>query len=373
METVNGSTYLRRRVDMSLLDEEFYKNLNIVTDRFLMLSSSKQSYSFNEFRTTVISYLIDDYRDNLSDEDYDNLPYDEVYDFLLNYFYDKIKDRYVEAFGGDINESIKKVLKEERKLSNFLIRRLNMLDYEVEKNLYGSQFGGSNICIFFKSDIEYFESIMENSIDAMYYNHFSHIDDNSGEWAHEYLDMVDYIKNKYKGKIIKHYDDNCGSGSIPLKESIRKVLREESIQDSLFDMIKTDGFKKAAKAVGGGKRLMKILNLDGEDLDEFIYQYLTDNLHPDYNWGPKLHNLYKEEVKKYGIYEFSINDEYCYAYLGEWDGYDYLYTLVISKWTNKELTSLFGDKWIPVFKKWFEYNSGLEVREIDLENKYLHL
>ena len=85
------------------------------------------------------------------------------------------------------------------------------------------------------------------------------------------------------------------------------------------------------------------------------------------------HNLYKEEVKKYGIYEFSINDKYRYAYLGEWDGYDYLYTLVISKWANKELTSLFGDKWIPVFKKWFEYNSGLEVREIDLENKYLHL
>ena len=158
-----------------------------------------------------------------------------------------------------------------------------------------------------------------------------------------------------------------------LQESIRKVLREESIQDSLFDMIKTDGFKKAAKAVGGGKRLMKILNIDDEDLDEFIYQYLTDNLHPDYNWGPKLHNLYKEEVKKYGIYEFSINDKYRYAYLGEWDGYDYLYTLVISKWANKELTSLFGDKWIPVFKKWFEYNSGLEVREIDLENKYLHL
>ena len=50
-----------------------------------------------------------------------------------------------------------------------------MLDYEVERGLNGP-FGGGNICLFFKSDIEYFESIMENSIDAMYYNHFSHID-----------------------------------------------------------------------------------------------------------------------------------------------------------------------------------------------------
>ena len=259
METVNGSTYLRRRVDMSLLDEEFYKNLNIVTDRFLMLSSSKQSYSFNEFRTTVISYLIDDYRDNLSDEDYDNLPYDEVYDFLLNYFYDKIKDRYDTMFGVD------------------------------------------------------------------------------------------------------------------LQESIKKVLKEESIQDSLLDLIKTDGFKKAAKAVGGGKRLMKILNLDGEDLDEFIYQYLTDNLHPDYNWSPKdysLHQQYKRNLKSYGIQTFSVNDFDAYSYFGEWDGYDNLYLLVITKWVINELTSLFGNKWVPTFKRWFENNSGLEVREIDLEGRF---
>ena len=140
METVNGSTYLRRRVDMSLLDEEFYKNLNIVTDRFLMLSSSKQSYSFNEFRTTVISYLIDDYRDNLSDEDYDNFPYDEVYNFLFNLFYDKIKDRYVEVFGGDINESenIRKVLKEEYKIPLNVRRRLPILKSVLHSSLISS-------------------------------------------------------------------------------------------------------------------------------------------------------------------------------------------------------------------------------------------
>jgi hypothetical protein len=125
-----------------------------------------------------------------------------------------------------MRELIKKILKEERKLSTYLIRRLHMLDYEVESGLNGP-FGGSNICIFFKSDVEFFESVMENAIDAMYYNHFSHIDDGSGEWAHEYLDMVDYIRNKYKDKIIKYYNDNCGSGSIPLKESIRRILRED--------------------------------------------------------------------------------------------------------------------------------------------------
>jgi hypothetical protein len=259
-EPVNESTFFRRRVDMSTIDKKFLTNLNIVTDKYLRKHNGY--CSFNVFRTTVISYLIDDYRDNLSDEDYDNFPYDEVYDFLLKHFYDKIKDRYVEAFGGDINESI------------------------------------------------------------------------------------------------------------------RKVLKEESIQDSLFDMINTDGFKKAAKAVGGGKRLMKILNLDGENLDEFIYQYLTENLSPEYDWGPENKSekqRFKRNLKSYGIQNFNIDyDKDAYSYFGEWDGYDYLYLLSINRWVVNELTSLFGDKWIPVFKRWFEYNSGLEVREVDIEGRFFH-
>jgi hypothetical protein len=124
----------------------------------------------------------------------------------------------------NLQEHIRKVLKEDRKLSNFLRRRLENLDYEVERY---KVWGGHNICIFFKSDIEYFETIMENAIDFMYYNYFSNIDDNSGEWAHIYLDMVNYIRKNYQYKIMKHYDDNCGSGLIPIKESIRKVLKEE--------------------------------------------------------------------------------------------------------------------------------------------------
>ena len=160
-----------------------------------------------------------------------------------------------------------------------------------------------------------------------------------------------------------------------LQESIRKVLMEESIQDSLFDMIKTDGFKKAAKAVGGGKRLMKILNIDDEDLDEFIYKYLKENLYPDYNWSPEDYSLkqqIKRNIKSYGTQTFYINDVDAYSYFGEWDGYDNLYLVVINRWVIEELTSLFDDKWVPTFKRWFEDNSGLEVREIDLEGRFLH-
>jgi hypothetical protein len=137
----------------------------------------------------------------------------------------------------NLQENIKRILREDRKLSNFLKRRFDMLNYEVESRL-NNTFGGGNICIFFKSEEDFFETIMEESIDSMYYNYFSNIDDNSGEWAHIYLDMVNYIRKNYQYKIMKHYDDNCGSGLIPLKESIRKVLREES-EDKKLKLVKS--------------------------------------------------------------------------------------------------------------------------------------
>jgi hypothetical protein len=135
-------------------------------------------------------------------------------------------------------------------------------------------------------------------------------------------------------------------------------------------MINTDGIKKTSKAVGGMNRLIKILNLNEEDLNGFIYQYLTENYYPDYNWGPELFDFYDEEVRVYGSYHFEIDDLEGYAYLGEWDGYDNLYVLFICNWVINDLNNLFNDKWVPIFKRWFEDNSGLEVREIDLEGRY---
>jgi hypothetical protein len=177
-----------------------------------------------------------------------------------------------------------------RKPSPYLRRRLDMLDYEVEKNLYGQPFGGSNICIFFKSDIEYFESIMENSIDAMYYNYFSHIDDNSGEWAHTYLDMVNYIRNKYQDKIMEYYDDNCGSGSIPLKESIRKVLKEE-YKIPLNVRRRLPILKSILHS-----SLISSYPCDYDNLDEFIEDNISD-VNQYFKWIDKKKEITSEQAE----------------------------------------------------------------------------
>jgi hypothetical protein len=70
-----------------------------------------------------------------------------------------------------------------------------------------------------------------------------------------------------------------------LKESIKKVLSEETLKDSLTDIIKTDGIERAAKTVGGLTRLAKILELDLDDVDtqemlvkNFIYHTKFDQI-----------------------------------------------------------------------------------------------
>ena len=113
-----------------------------------------------------------------------------------------------------LQENIKRILKENRKPSNFLRRRLEMLDYEVKSNFYEIEhrvgtYSGIDICVIYDSGASLFETIMENSIYNMYYNYFSNLDDNSKEWEHTYIDMVNHIRNKYQDKIMNYYKDNC--------------------------------------------------------------------------------------------------------------------------------------------------------------------
>lgn len=103
-------------------------------------------------------------------------------------------------------------------------------------------------------------------------------------------------------------------------------------------------------------------------LNDFIYEYLTKNYHPDYNWGPELHDFYKKDIKRYGWYDFNINDTGAYTYLDSAGIYkdNEKNTLLIQSWVVDRLNELFGDGWVSVFVKWFEDNSGLPVKHVEL-------
>jgi hypothetical protein len=73
---------------------------------------------------------------------------------------------------------------------------------------------------------------------------------------------------------------------------------------------------------------------------------------------------FNSEVDKYGSFDFDNNNHTFCTYYGEWDGYDYMYHLKVDTHFSEELNSLYNDVWIPVFKDWFEKKTGLEVREM---------
>ena len=113
--------------------------------------------------------------------------------------------------------------------------------------------------------------------------------------------------------------------------------------------------------------MMKYL-ISESRLNDFIYEYLTKNYHPDYNWGPELHDFYKKDVENHGWYDFDINDTGAYTYLGPAGIYkdNEKNTLLIQSWVVDKLNELFGDKWVSVFIEWFEDNSGLSVKHVKL-------
>jgi len=130
-----------------------------------------------------------------------------------------------------------------------------------------------------------------------------------------------------------------------------KIIISENKIEKLNQLIKDLGVKQAVQLMGGIKTLATVLGYDS--VPGYIYQYLTENSYPDYNWYS--HDDYKQVVKDYGSTEFFVNDVEGYSF-------DDRGRLDIKPWLWDELEELFDDyDWKSVFKKWFETNTGLKV------------
>ena len=110
----------------------------------------------------------------------------------------------------NLQETIRRILKEETKMNIRLRRRLGMVDDEFHR-LMSAVYRPDIICGYYRSGEELLDVVGTAVIEFMYYNHFADIDDNSGEWSEIYYDMVEYIKDKYGEKIKEYYHINCGN------------------------------------------------------------------------------------------------------------------------------------------------------------------
>ena len=115
-------------------------------------------------------------------------------------------------------------------------------------------------------------------------------------------------------------------------------------------------------------------------LEKAIMEYLDKEFIPDYGWaGNNGGGPYEEDVRRFGDLVFFINDVDSYIYYGcnanagpedeFFAGYGRLHNyecplLLVYPIIGRQLSNYFGDMWKPVFKKWFEENTGLVVNQI---------
>lgn len=104
-----------------------------------------------------------------------------------------------------------------------------------------------------------------------------------------------------------------------------------------------------------------------EQLNNLILNYLNKNYVPDYGWGSDLFDFYKNEVRTWNYVSFNINDILSFVYFEKSHSTNQDRVLLINPWLGDDLTSLFGDFWIPVFKDWFESNTNLKVDNIRVD------
>ena len=95
-------------------------------------------------------------------------------------------------------------------------------------------------------------------------------------------------------------------------------------------------------------------------LDSLIYDYISSNFKPDFAWQEPA--WYKKEAKRWGyiIFDYELRPAFKYYYHDN-PLIDKPKTLLVRDWLVKRLDELFGNKWEPIFVKWFEDNTGLDV------------
>ena len=155
----------------------------------------------------------------------------------------------------NLQESIRKVLREENTLPNLIRRRFS------EEELYKLVSNVERTFETHRISQQHREDVIDAEVDdfimnSVYYGEFEDFDDEIYQDIYNLYrePLVDYIKSKI---------------DMNIQESIKKVLREERsnrTQEKLKEMIKTLGVVLASKAVGGLDNLVKKLGLEMDDL-----------------------------------------------------------------------------------------------------------
>ena len=106
----------------------------------------------------------------------------------------------------NLQESIRRILREER-VPLLVRRRVSAIDWQIEFAVKEVK-RQNNVCNM--GEEVYVETVVEKTIEQMYWDLFSDMDDNSEEWTSSYYFMVKYINDNFIEKVKQNYHMNCG-------------------------------------------------------------------------------------------------------------------------------------------------------------------
>jgi hypothetical protein len=236
---------------MVLMDKEFYEYLNIVTSLSLERILNNVEFNFNDFNDGVITHLIDAYYMDLSDNRSNKVPYDEIYDFLSKYYYDKIKDRYDSLFTQNINELFnRKDIR--RRTSEFneenIIRLIKKEMSETDPNDYSDEY-------------DYASDIISWVIPHFYpYNEYD------PKYEDTYEEIDDFMKMEYGGMIFDYFNE--------INPDINDLNESENKKYGLLRPIEENGLFQVMQDTG--LSLQQIISKTGELPREVLERYIRD-------------------------------------------------------------------------------------------------
>ena len=108
----------------------------------------------------------------------------------------------------NLQSIIKKVLREEVSTPYKIRRRIERINYEVER-LINSVYTPKVICKSYTGGNELTTVIAHAVIENLYFNTFYDINDESKEWEEIAQYIFDYVHEKFGERIRKYYEDNC--------------------------------------------------------------------------------------------------------------------------------------------------------------------
>jgi hypothetical protein len=107
----------------------------------------------------------------------------------------------------NLKETIRRILREEiNPVPRKVMRRIAAIDWEIEFAVREVK-RQNNVC--FMGEDAFIETVIEKTIDSMYWDFFSDIDDNSKEWTSAYYFMEQYINDNFVDKLRQNYQLNC--------------------------------------------------------------------------------------------------------------------------------------------------------------------